>query len=275
MAQARARSRAQRDVLRHLGDWAGRASRPRCATPTRTSSARERDIEGGHGASRRRSSGWSRRARTTVSASSTFARSPTPCPSYATLRTALMKARFDHNVAMAALSKATGTLEDGSNSSTWRRPSPRTRDGAKRGRREAHRVVGAGPARRWRSRSRAGAALTAGEAGARGRSFRKTVDDAFAVLRGQVAGRRGEAHASASRRCARSPTRPSTGPRWRAAAWARMARPGPEKRDALRGGVQGRAGGQYMDDIDRFQGTEIVTVDGSAREGEDVVVHRR
>ena len=30
---------------------------------------------------------------------------------YVTLRTALMKARYDHNVAMAALSKATGTLD--------------------------------------------------------------------------------------------------------------------------------------------------------------------
>ena len=30
---------------------------------------------------------------------------------YVTLRTGLMKARFDHNVAMASLSKATGTLD--------------------------------------------------------------------------------------------------------------------------------------------------------------------
>ena len=30
---------------------------------------------------------------------------------YVTLRTAVLKARFDHNVAMAALSKATGTLD--------------------------------------------------------------------------------------------------------------------------------------------------------------------
>jgi hypothetical protein len=29
-----------------------------------------------------------------------------------TLRTAVLKARFDHNVAMAALSKAVGTLDD-------------------------------------------------------------------------------------------------------------------------------------------------------------------
>ena len=29
---------------------------------------------------------------------------------------------------------------------------------------------------------------------------------------------------------------------------------------------------QYMDDIDRFQGTEVVTVDGSIRQGEEVLV---
>ncbi len=29
---------------------------------------------------------------------------------------------------------------------------------------------------------------------------------------------------------------------------------------------------QYMDDIDRFQGTEIVTIDGSTAQGEDVLV---
>ena len=28
-----------------------------------------------------------------------------------------------------------------------------------------------------------------------------------------------------------------------------------------------------MDDIDRFEGTEVVTVDGSSRDGDDVIVH--
>jgi outer membrane protein TolC len=35
--------------------------------------------------------------------------------SYVTLRTAVIKARYDHNVGMAALSKATGTLDSDSN----------------------------------------------------------------------------------------------------------------------------------------------------------------
>ena len=45
---------------------------------------------------------------TTASGSSTCARSRTPSTAYVTLRTAVLKARFDHNVAMAALSQGDG-----------------------------------------------------------------------------------------------------------------------------------------------------------------------
>src|SRR5262245_23713011 len=45
---------------------------------------------------------------------------------YVTLRTGLMKSRFDHNVAMAALSKATGTLDSGADLFYLARPETRT-----------------------------------------------------------------------------------------------------------------------------------------------------
>ena len=45
---------------------------------------------------------------------------------YVTLRTALMKARFDHNVAMAALSRATGTPDGGADLFYLSTPETRT-----------------------------------------------------------------------------------------------------------------------------------------------------
>ena len=103
-------------------------------------------------------------------------------------------------------------------------------------------------------------------------SIRKTVDEAFAVLRDKsLAGR--EKRTSASRRCAGSPIdlqlvgdgARQPGPSWRSADPAKRARFVEVFKDVL--------AAQYMDDIDKFQGTEKVTVDSSAREGDATVVH--
>jgi phospholipid transport system substrate-binding protein len=102
--------------------------------------------------------------------------------------------------------------------------------------------------------------------------IRKTVDDAFAVLKDKsLAGPRQRPKRIASLRVIAD----------RVFDWAEMAK------SSL--GVQWRSlhandrtrfveifkdllAAQYIDDIDRFQGTEKVTVDGENREGQDVTV---
>lgn len=104
-------------------------------------------------------------------------------------------------------------------------------------------------------------------------SIRKTVDDAFAVLRDKsLAGRdKREERIAALRRIAdrtfdwSEMARGSLGPGWRSAAPAKRARFVTVFKDLL--------AAQYMDDIDKFEGTEKVTVDSSAREGDATVVH--
>ena len=192
---------------------------------------------------------------------------------YVTLRTALMKARFDHNVAMAALSKATGTLDGDSDLFYLRRPpanggAATTRTTTQRSRGPS--AIAVLVARRALARRPSAAA-----AGATRRPeavIRKTVDDAFAVLKDKslASARSATQRIAALREIAdrvfdwAEMARSSLGAQWRSLD-ARRAHP-------LRRGVQGRPGREYIDDIDRFQGTEKVTVDGSTREGEDVVV---
>lgn len=104
-------------------------------------------------------------------------------------------------------------------------------------------------------------------------SIRKTVDDAFAVLRDKsLAGRdKREERIAALRRIADQTfdwsemARGSLGPSWRSADPAKRARFVTVFKDLL--------AAQYMDDIDKFEGTEKVTVDSSAREGDGTVVH--
>ena len=103
-------------------------------------------------------------------------------------------------------------------------------------------------------------------------SIRKTVDEAFAVLRDKsLAGREQRGRRIAALRQIAD----------RAFDWAEMARS--SLGAAWRGLDEGQRGrfvevfkdilaAQYMDDIDRFRGTETVTVDGSAPQGDDVVV---
>jgi phospholipid transport system substrate-binding protein len=114
-----------------------------------------------------------------------------------------------------------------------------------------------------------GAAPVAGSPEA---SIRKTVDDAFTVLRDKsLAGRERRGRRIAALRQIAD----------RVFDWAEMARS--SLGAAWRGLDEGQRGrfvevfkdilaAQYMDDIDRFRGTETVTVDGSVPQGDDVVV---
>jgi phospholipid transport system substrate-binding protein len=103
--------------------------------------------------------------------------------------------------------------------------------------------------------------------------IRKTVDDAFAVLKDKsLAGReRRPQRIAALRRIADASfdwsemARGSLGVEWRSLDTRQRARFIEVFKDVL--------AAQYMDDIDRFQGTEKVTFDGSERQGEDVAVH--
>ena len=104
-------------------------------------------------------------------------------------------------------------------------------------------------------------------------SIRKTVDDAFAVLRDKsLAGREKRAERIAALRRIADQTfdwsemaRGSLGPGWRSTDPAKRARFVTVFKDLL--------AAQYMDDIDKFEGTEKVTVDSSAHEGDTTVVH--
>ena len=101
--------------------------------------------------------------------------------------------------------------------------------------------------------------------------IKKTIEAAFAVLKDRsLAGREKRAHRIAALRAVAD----------RAFNWAEMARSslGAQWR-SLDGQQRGRfvevfkeiLAARYMDDIDRFQGTETVTVDGSAQQDEEVV----
>jgi phospholipid transport system substrate-binding protein len=103
--------------------------------------------------------------------------------------------------------------------------------------------------------------------------MRQTVDDAFAVLKDQtLAGKDRRAKRIAALRQIADRTfdwstmaRSSLGAAWRSMEAAQRANFVEVFKDLL--------AAQYIDDIDRFQGTERVTVDSSAREGDETVVH--
>ena len=103
--------------------------------------------------------------------------------------------------------------------------------------------------------------------------IRKTVDDAFAVLKDRsLAGqeRRGQRIAALRRIADRvfdwpEMARSSLGSGWRGLDAHQKSRFVDVFKDIL--------SAQYMDDIDRFQGTETVTVDGSTPEGAETAVH--
>ncbi|HXI56557.1 MAG TPA: ABC transporter substrate-binding protein [Polyangia bacterium] len=102
--------------------------------------------------------------------------------------------------------------------------------------------------------------------------IRATIVDAFAVLKDKaLAGKEQRPRRIASLRRIADRTfdwaemaRSSLGVAWRSLDETQRRRFVDVFKDLL--------AAQYMDDIDRFQGTETVTVDGSTREGDDTVV---
>jgi ABC-type transporter MlaC component/outer membrane protein TolC len=200
--------------------------------------------------------------------------------SYIALRTALMRARYDHNVAMAAMNKATGTL-DGDGDLFYLSPAARAPADERAGGGSGPSAVDA-PAVRAAGRlllaadradgAGAGAAVSGGEGeGAQG-TIRKTVADAFAVLKDPALAKHDKRHQriAALRQIAdrvfdwSEMARGSLGAQWRTLP--------PAERNKFVEVFKDVLAAQYIDDIDRFQGTEKVTVDGSTREGEDDTV---
>jgi phospholipid transport system substrate-binding protein len=102
--------------------------------------------------------------------------------------------------------------------------------------------------------------------------IRKTVDDAFAVLRDpKLAGKAKRAERLAALRVVADRTfdwsemaRASLGAPWRTLEPAKRNRFVEIFKDVL--------AARYMDDINRFEGTEKVTVDGSKRDGDETIV---
>ena len=113
MANARAQEQlARAQVLRHMGEWAG------LGIPAEVRRAHEdvvraiKNIERGTEAVGKAKK-WMVQASADYSIGFLAVREVSDAvAAYVTLRTGLMKARFEHNVAMAALSKAAGTLDD-------------------------------------------------------------------------------------------------------------------------------------------------------------------
>jgi phospholipid transport system substrate-binding protein len=103
-------------------------------------------------------------------------------------------------------------------------------------------------------------------------ALRKTVDDVFTVLKDKsLAGKGLRARRIAALRQIADQSfdwaemaRSSLGVAWRKLNPQERARFVEVFKDVL--------AAEYMDDIDRFRGTEVVTVEGSTREGEDSVV---
>jgi phospholipid transport system substrate-binding protein len=103
--------------------------------------------------------------------------------------------------------------------------------------------------------------------------IKKTIDAAFAVLKDRsLAGREKRTQRLAALRAVADRTfnwaemaRGSLGAQWRGLDAQQRARFVEVFKEVL--------AARYMDDIDRFQGTETVTVDGSAQQEDEVVVH--
>jgi outer membrane protein TolC len=111
-ATARAQEqRARAEVLRHMGEWADRGIPAEARRAYEDVQRAESDIERGTEAVGKAKK-WMVQASADYSIGFLDVREVADAvEAYVTLRTGLMKARFDHNVAMAALSRATGTLD--------------------------------------------------------------------------------------------------------------------------------------------------------------------
>ena len=192
---------------------------------------------------------------------------------YVELKLALMKAGFDHNVAMAALSKATGTLDGGSELFYMAPPVPAPARGENPEPSEPATFEAPGGRTVLASLRLARASEGAvGQVGDPQTIIRKTVDDAFAVLKDKslATPRMRPKRIAALRTIAdrvfdwAEMAKSSLGVQWRSLHAADRARFVEIFKDLL--------AAQYIDDIDRFQGTERVTVDGAEHQGEDVNV---
>jgi phospholipid transport system substrate-binding protein len=134
-------------------------------------------------------------------------------------------------------------------------------------------VVSAAGAVLVRGRAHGGPVAAEGGEGTPEASIRKTVDEAFAVLEDKslAGGAKRKERIAALRKIAdrtfdwSEMARSSLGASWRTGDAQKRARFVTVFKDVL--------AAQYMDDIDKFQGTETVTVDGSSPEGDDTVVH--
>ncbi len=194
---------------------------------------------------------------------------------YVTLRNALLRARFDHNVAMAALNKATGTLDGGSELFYLAPPPPPSATGkeagAAAGRLPSLRNLGPADARAPAQLHLAAATGASADKDAEA-TIRQTIDAAFAVLKDKELASRARRHEriAALRAIAdkvfdwSEMARGSVGVQWRTLPAADRRKFVEVFKDVL--------AAQYIDDIDRFEGTEKVTVDGSSPQGEDVAV---
>jgi outer membrane protein len=282
MASERAKEQhAQADVMSHLGQWA------EAGIPAEVRRAYEdvlrtrKDVESGELAAQKAKQ-WM------VESSADYAigfldvrELSDAAEAYVAIRTAVLKAHFEHNVAMAELSKATGTFDGGRDMFYLAAPSGDHPGGANAEARPTVRVAMADltKARRTFDGGRNTFYLAAapgdrpgGDDAAAEATVRKSVDEAFAILKDPA--RAGSAHRAqriAALRAVADHTfdwsamaRSSLGAQWRSLNPAQRTRFVDVFKDVL--------AAEYMDDIDRFQGSEVVTVDGSSREGDDVVV---
>ena len=112
MAAARAEEqRARADALRRLGDWAGAGIPAELRKAYEDVRRADRDLEDAID-SVKKAKQWMVQASADYSVGLLDIREVSDAVSaYVSLRTAIMKARFDHNVGMAALAKAAGTLD--------------------------------------------------------------------------------------------------------------------------------------------------------------------
>jgi outer membrane protein TolC len=112
MACARAaEQQARADVLRHMGAWAGAGIPAEVRKAYEDVARADKDIaKGGEAAGKAKR--WMVEAAADYDIGFLDIRELADAvEAYVTLRTAVIKARYDHNVGMAALSKATGTLD--------------------------------------------------------------------------------------------------------------------------------------------------------------------
>jgi ABC-type transporter MlaC component/outer membrane protein TolC len=232
--------RAQAEVLSHLGQWAEAGIPAEVRRAYEDVLRTQKDVRSGDLAVGKAKQ-WMVESSADYSIGFLDVREVTDAvEAYVELRTAMLKAYFEHNVAMAELGKATGTL-DGDSHVFYLAAATSDHAGG-------------------------------GENAAAEATVRKGVDEAFAILKDPA--RSGSGHRAQRIAALRgvadrtfdwsAMARSSLGAQWRSFSQSQRTRFIDVFKDVL--------AAEYMDDIDRFQGSETVSVDGSTREGDDVVV---